>query len=60
MLVEGRTVWEFAMAMAVHIHNLSFRSGVNDLPPKLLTITSPDPLLFPHLRLSRVRPCPES
>jgi hypothetical protein len=42
MLVEGRTVWEFAMAMAVHIHNRSFRSGVNDLPPKLLTRASPD------------------
>jgi hypothetical protein len=33
----GSDFWEFAMAVAVHLHNRTFRRGVNDIPLRLLT-----------------------
>jgi hypothetical protein len=35
-------VWEFAMAVAVHIHNRTFRRGVSVIPLRLLTNSTPD------------------
>jgi hypothetical protein len=38
----GSDLWEFAMAVAVHLHNRTFPRGVNDIPLRLLTGATPD------------------
>jgi hypothetical protein len=37
----GSDLWEFAMAVAVHLHNHTFRRGVNNIPLRLLTGATP-------------------
>ena len=38
----GADCWEFAIAVAVYIHNRTFRRGVKDTPLRLMTGATPD------------------